>query len=59
MAVSVSEKRPRQSLRLELQGWDKIDRVRKKRAGNVSRDTWIIEKLSREQTMPKQEKPHA
>jgi hypothetical protein len=45
--------RPRQSLRLEVKVWASIDRERGKRAGNVSRNTWIteaiLEKLSREQ----------
>jgi len=53
MAVSVSEVRVRQSLRLDLQVWEKIDRERGRRAGSVSRNTWIteaiLEKLSREQ----------
>jgi hypothetical protein len=51
MAVSVSEKRTRQSLRLDLHVWEDIDRDRDKRPGNVSRNTWIteaiLEKLSR------------
>lgn len=52
MAVRVSADRPRQSLRLEPNGWKAIDRLRAKRAGSVSRNTWIneaiLEKLSRE-----------
>jgi len=52
MTVSVSEK-SRQSLRLDPEVWERIDRVRRKRAGSVSRNTWIaeaiVEKLSREQ----------
>ena len=63
MAVSVFEKRPRQSLRLETQVWEKIDRIRTKRAGTVSRNTWIteaiIEKLTREQSVQKQERNNA
>jgi hypothetical protein len=57
MAVSVSEARLRQSLRLDPQVWEKIDRERGKRAGSVSRNTWIteaiLEKLTREQTNAK------
>jgi hypothetical protein len=53
MAVSVSEGRVRQSLRLDPQVWERIDRERGRRAGSVSRNTWIteaiLEKLSREQ----------
>jgi hypothetical protein len=53
MAVSVSEGRLRQSLRLDPQLWDKIDRDRGRRAGSVSRNTWIteaiLEKLARDQ----------
>jgi hypothetical protein len=53
MAVSVSEGRVRQSLRLDPEVWEKIDRERGRRAGSVSRNTWIaeaiLEKLSREQ----------
>jgi hypothetical protein len=53
MAVSVSEGRLRQSLRLDPQVWEKIDCERGRRAGSVSRNTWIaeaiLEKLSREQ----------
>ncbi len=52
MAVSVLEGRLRQSLRLDPEVWDKIDRERLKRAGSISRNTWIteaiLEKLSRE-----------
>jgi hypothetical protein len=51
MAVSVSEK-TRQSLRLDPEVWEDIDEQRTKRAGSVSRNTWIteaiLEKLSRE-----------
>jgi len=53
MAVSVSERRLRQSLRLDPQLWEKIDCERSRRAGSVSRNTRIteaiLEKLSREQ----------
>jgi hypothetical protein len=53
MAVSVLERRSRQSLRLDPQVWERIDRERRRRAGKVSRNTWIteaiIEKLSRKQ----------
>jgi hypothetical protein len=53
MAVSVLEKRLRQSLRLAPQVWEKIDRERGRRAGNVSHNTWIteaiLENLAREQ----------
>jgi hypothetical protein len=57
MAVSVPEKRStRQSLRLHPELWKKIDRERSKRAGSVSRNTWIteaiLEKLSRKQHKP-------
>jgi hypothetical protein len=64
MAVSVSEKRSRQSLRLDPEVWEEIDRDRGKRPGTVSRNTWIteaiLEKLSLAQLTQKQEKaPHA
>jgi hypothetical protein len=52
MGVYVSEKRLRQSLRLEPDVWDEIDHARGKRAGSISRNTWIseaiLEKLSRD-----------
>jgi hypothetical protein len=55
MAVRVSAERPRQSLRLDPQVWKAIDRIRAKRAGTVSRNTWIseaiLEKLSREEAV--------
>ncbi len=58
MASSVLEKRlARQSLRLDPKLWEKIDRERGKRAGAVSRNTWIteaiVEKLTRENANPK------
>jgi metal-responsive CopG/Arc/MetJ family transcriptional regulator len=56
MTVSVSEK-SRQSLRLNPEIWEKIDCERRKRAGSVSRNTWIaeaiLEKLSRDQDLQK------
>lgn len=58
MAFFVSEGRIRQSLRLDPQLWEKIDRERGRRAGSVSRNTWIteaiFEKLKREQDNQKQ-----
>ena len=57
MVLSVSDKRARQSLRLDPQVWEDIDRGRDKRPSNVSRNTLIteaiLEKLSREQTNQK------
>jgi hypothetical protein len=57
MASSVSEMRLRQSIRLNPQVWDEIDRERARRPGSISRNTWIteaiLEKLSREQENPK------
>ena len=45
--------RGRQSLRLDPEVWTAIDRVRLRRAGSISRNTWITEaiaeKLAREQ----------
>ena len=45
--------RGRQSLRLDPEVWTAIDRARLRRAGSISRNTWITEaiaeKLSREQ----------
>jgi len=53
MVIRVPADRPRQSLRLEPNVWKAIDRIRAKRAGNVSRNTWIseaiLEKLSRDE----------
>lgn len=44
--------RIRQSIRLDKQLWDGIDRVRSERPGNISRNTWIteavLEKLQRD-----------
>lgn len=40
MVVSVSEKPARQSLRLDQEVWQKIDRER-----SVSRNTWITEAI--------------
>jgi hypothetical protein len=51
-APQKSVNRIRQSLRLELPVWSRIDRSRLQRAGTVSRNTWIteaiLEKLDRE-----------
>jgi len=45
--------RARQNLRLDPDIWTAIDSARLRRAGNVSRNTWvteaIVEKLAREQ----------
>jgi hypothetical protein len=45
--------RGRQSLRLDAQVWTAIDTARLRRAGSISRNTWITEaiteKLAREQ----------
>jgi hypothetical protein len=45
--------RGRQSLRLDPEVWTAIDAVRLRRAGSISRNTWITEaiaeKLAREQ----------
>ena len=45
--------RGRQSLRLDPEVWTAIDRARLRRAGSISRNTWITEaiaeKLAREQ----------
>jgi predicted HicB family RNase H-like nuclease len=53
MAVSVLEMRLRQNLRLDPEVWERIDLQRTRRAGNISRNTWIteaiIEKLLRDQ----------
>jgi len=64
MAISVSEGRLRQSLRLDPEVWEEIDRERGRRPGSVSRNTWIteaiLEKLSREQgTQKARRSPHA
>jgi hypothetical protein len=52
MGVDVSEKRLRQSLRLQPDIWEEIDDARGKRPGSISRNTWIseaiLEKLLRE-----------
>jgi hypothetical protein len=57
-AISASEARVRQSLRLDPDLWEKIDRERGRRAGSVSRNTWIteaiLEKLSRDRDDKKQ-----
>lgn len=49
---AVSE-RPRLNLRLDPEVWEQIDEERMKRAGNISRNTWIceaiLEKLAAEQ----------
>ena len=54
MPVVVSDKRLRQSLRLEQELWDAIDSARARRAGTISRNTWITEaildRLARERT---------
>ena len=46
--------RGRQSLRLEPEVWTAIDMARLRRAGSISRNTWITEaiaeKLAREQS---------
>ena len=45
--------RGRQSLRLDPEVWTAIDRARLRRAGSISRNTWITEaiaeKIAREQ----------
>ena len=45
--------RARQNLRLDLEVWAAIDAARMRRAGSISRNTWITEaiaeKLAREQ----------
>lgn len=47
-----AEVRPRTNLRLDPNVWNAIDVARKKRPGNVSRNSWIaeavIEKLARD-----------
>jgi hypothetical protein len=55
MRMDVSQKsdtRSKQNLRLEPKIWAAIDRARQRRAGNISRNTWIaeavLEKLERE-----------
>src|SRR5690242_10695619 len=45
VATSVSEHRLRQSLRLNQVIWQAIDKDRKQRPGNVSRNTWITEAI--------------
>jgi hypothetical protein len=45
VAVSVSDKRVRQSLRLDATVWRAIDQVRTGRPGNISRNTWITEAI--------------
>ena len=48
------EDRARQNLRLNPEIWLSIDAARMRRAGNISRNTWvteaILEKLAREQS---------
>lgn len=47
-----SDTRSKQNLRLEPRVWAAIDRARRRRAGSISRNTWIaeavLEKLARE-----------
>jgi len=54
-AVKLKSAIVRQSIRLSKPIWDAVDEVRGRRAGNVSRNTWvaeaILEKLGREQGM--------
>ena len=45
MTESVLEKKQRQSVRLEPDLWHAIDESCAKRAGNVSRNTWIAEAI--------------
>lgn len=45
VAVVVSEKRLRQSLRLDESIWQAIDESCAKRPSNISRDTWIAEAI--------------
>jgi hypothetical protein len=45
MPIVVSDRRLRQSLRLEQGIWDAIDSARSKRAGSISRNTWITEAI--------------
>lgn len=45
MSVSISVERPRLNLRLDPEIWEHIDRERAKRAGSVSRNTWITEAI--------------
>ena len=51
--ITKSDDRGRQSLRLDPEVWTAIDRARLRRAGSISRNTWIneavAEKLAREQ----------
>ena len=53
MLAPKPDDRSRQNLRLDPRIWTAIDRARMKRAGNISRNTWITEaieeKLTREE----------
>jgi hypothetical protein len=53
MTVCTPVKRPCKNLRLDPDIWVQIDHKREKRAGSVSRNTWIteaiLEKLAREE----------
>jgi hypothetical protein len=52
MPTATLDNRARQSLRLDPKVWSQIDVARRKRPGNVSRNTWIteaiLEKVERE-----------
>jgi hypothetical protein len=54
-ATTKLDDRGRQSLRLDPEVWTAIDTSRLRRAGSISRNTWITEaiaeKLSREQNI--------
>ena len=54
-ATTKLDDRGRQSLRLDPEVWTAIDMSRLRRAGSISRNTWITEaiaeKLSREQNI--------
>jgi len=58
MTVCPPIKRPCKNLRLDPDIWDQIDDERGKRAGSVSRNTWIteaiLEKLAREEQRERQ-----
>jgi len=52
-ALKQSENRSRANLRLDANIWEAIDQARNRRAGFISRNTWVmeavLEKLAREQ----------
>ncbi|MGO9420642.1 hypothetical protein [Roseiarcus sp.] len=54
VTTSNRDLRARQSLRLDPETWEAIDAVRLRRAGSISRNTWIteaiLEKLERDQS---------